>query len=88
MQSVLEQRFPHIIARLTEVWGDGRQARDYLDALLFKESSRAERQGFTNDTWLELMFLNDLLHLEYPPRPSSLATDVWAEAADVTPAIS
>jgi len=88
MQSVLEQRFPHIAARLIEVWQDGRQAHDYLDALLFKESTRAERHGFTDDTWLELMFLNDLLHLEYPPQSSPLATDVWAEAADVAPATS
>ncbi len=88
MQSGLEQRFPHIAARLIQVWHDGRQARDYLDALLFKESTRAERHGFTGDTWLELMFLNDLLRLEYPPPSSPLATDVWAEAPGVAPATS
>jgi hypothetical protein len=88
MQSVLEQRFPHIVARLTEVWLDGRQAREYLDALLFKESARAERQGFTNDLWLELIFLNDLLRIEYPPQTSPHAIDIWAEAADVPSATS
>ncbi len=82
MQSTLEQRFPHIAVRLTEVWRDGSQASEYLDALLFKESARAERQGFTDDTWLELTLLNDVLRLEYPPLISSTATDVWAQAAD------
>jgi hypothetical protein len=88
MQSVLEQRFPHIAARLTEVWLDGCQASNYLDALLFKESARAERHGFTNDLWLELTFLNDLLRLEYPPQSSPHAIDIWAEAADVPAATS
>lgn len=88
MQSVLEQRYPHIVARLTDIWLDGRQAREYLDALLFKESARAERQGFTNDLWLELIFLNDLLRIEYPPQTSPHAIDIWAEAADVPPATS
>ena len=88
MQSVLEQRYPHIVARLTEIWLDGRQAKEYLDALLFKESARAERQGFTNDLWLELIFLNDLLRIEYPPQTSPHAIDIWAEAADVPPATS
>ena len=82
MQSTLEQRFPHIAAKLTEVWRDGSQATEYLDALLFKESARAERHGFTDDTWLELTLLNDVIRLEYPPLISSTATDVWAQAAD------
>ena len=85
MQSLLEQRFPHIVAHLIELWGNGRAAANYLDILLFKESARAERQGFNNDAWLELMFLNDLLRLEHPPQPSPLATDVWAEASDASP---
>ncbi|MBT9612086.1 MAG: hypothetical protein IV108_02340 [Burkholderiales bacterium] len=82
MQSTLEQRFPHIATKLTEVWRDGSQAREYLDALLFKESTRAERHGFTDDTWLELTLLNEVLRLEYPLRVSSTATDIWAQAAD------
>ena len=86
MQSLLEQRFPHIASRLTEIWLDGKKACDYLDALLFKESSRAERHGFTNDTWQELTFLNDLLLEEYPPRRSTLAVDVWAYAVEAGPA--
>lgn len=85
MQTTLEQRFPHIVSRLTEVWLDGKQACDYLDALLFKESARAERHGFTDDTWLELTFLNDLLLEEYPPQRSTTAIDVWAYAADAGP---
>ena len=78
MQSVLEQRFPRIAQRLTEVWIDSQQAYDYLDALLFKESARIERQGFSDDTWKELTFLNELLKAEMPPQSSALATDVWA----------
>ena len=88
MQSVLEQRFPHIVTRLTEVWLDGRQASNYLDALLFKESMRANRQGFPNDLWLELIFLNDLLQIEYPPQTSPHAVDVWAQVENVSTAIS
>lgn len=86
MQSTLEQRFPHIVNKLTEIWRDGSQAQNYLDVLLFKESARAERQGFTDDTWLELTLLNDVLRLEYPPLLSSTATDVWALVADASPA--
>ena len=82
MQSTLEQRFPHIAAKLTEVWPDGNQAMEYLDGLLFKESTRAARQGFTDDTWIELTLLSDVLRLEYPQRISSTATDIWAYAAD------
>ncbi len=88
MQTLLEQRFPHIVQRLIELWGNGREAANYLDVLLFKESARAERQGFNNEAWLELTFLNDLLRIEYPPQASSLATDVWAEASDASPSTS
>jgi len=88
MQSVLEQRFPHITRRLTEVWLDNPQAFAYLDALLFKESARVERRGFTDDTWEELTFLHDLLIAEFPPQTSAHATDVWAYAADTAPVIS
>lgn len=88
MQSTLEQRFPHIAVKLTEVWRNGNQATEYLDALLFKESTRAERHGFTDDTWLELTLLNDVIRLEYPPLMSSTATDVWAQASDAPPLTS
>ena len=88
MQSVLEQRFPRIVQRLTEVWIDSRQAYAYLDALLFKESTRVERHGFTDDTWKELTFLNDLLITEFPPQTPSHATDIWAYAADSAPVTS
>jgi len=82
MQSTIEQRFPHIATKLTEVWQNAGQARDYLDALLFKESTRVERHGFTDDSWQEITLLSEVLRLEYPPLPSSTATDVWAQVAD------
>lgn len=88
MQSVLEQRFPHIARRLTEVWHDSQKAYPYLDALLFKESARIERQGFTDDTWKELTFLNELLLTEFPPQTPSQAIDVWSYAADTAPVTS
>ena len=88
MQSLLEQRFPHIISRLMEVWLDGPRAQSYLDALLFKESARAERHGFTDDTWMELTFLNDLLLEEHPQHHAGMAIDVWSHAADTGPLIS
>lgn len=82
MQTNLERRFPRIVTQLGEVWGNGPAALDYLDHLLFKEASRVERQGFTDEIWMDLMFLNDLLKTEHPARTAGLGTDVWAEAAD------
>lgn len=81
MQSTLEQQFPHIAVKLTQVWRNGYEATEYLDALLFKEASRSERHGFTDDTWHELTLLKDVLRVEYPPLPSPDAIDVWANAS-------
>jgi hypothetical protein len=81
MESHVEERFPHIVAHLTEVWPDGEKATGYLDDLLFTEKVRPGRHGFDPDIWMELQFLNDLLRIEYPPRRSPLAIDVWAETA-------
>jgi hypothetical protein len=82
MASALEQRFPHIVQRLTEIWAKGEEARHYLDDLLFTGRLRADRHGFDEDVWMELTMLNDLLRLEHPPIPSELATDIWAIAME------
>lgn len=78
MQSVLEQRFPHIVNRLMEAWPQGSGAARYLDELLFTGRLRSDRHGFDENVWMELTFLNELLRIEHPPARSDLATDVWA----------
>lgn len=80
MQSALEQTYPHIVARLLEAWPKGDEAMRYLDDLLFNGRQRPDRHGFNADVWMELTFLNDLLHAEFPAAPSELATDIWAIA--------
>ncbi len=66
MASYLEQRFPHVVSRLTSLWSDPPQAAGYLDGLLFKERERVERRGFDLDAWRELVFLDRLLSIEKP----------------------
>ena len=78
MQSALEQTFPRIVDHLLETWPKATEAQHYLDDLLF--TGRPERHGFTEEVWMELTFLNDLLRLESPTLPSDLATDIWAIA--------
>lgn len=83
MQSALEQRFPHIVSRLTEAWPQGRSAASYLDELLFTGRTRPDRHGFDENVWAELTFLNDLLRIEYPSAPSDTATDIWGMSFNV-----
>jgi hypothetical protein len=80
MQSALEQTFPHIVDHLLEAWPKGSEAMRYLDELLFTGGQRPDRHGFNEDVWMELTFLNDLLHEECPTAPSELATDIWGIA--------
>jgi hypothetical protein len=80
MQSALEQNFPHVVERLMKDWPKGTEAMSYLDDLLFTGGQRPDRHGFNEQVWMELTFLNDLLHAECPAPPSELATDIWALA--------
>jgi len=80
MQSTLEQRFPHIVSRLMEVWPKADHAARYLDELLFTGRLRADRHGFDESVWMDLTFLSDLLRAEHPAAPSDTATDIWAIA--------
>ena len=63
-----------------EAWPKAGESLHYLDELLF--SGRPERHGFTEEIWMELTFLNELLQLEYPSLPSDQATDIWAMALE------
>lgn len=54
--SILETRFPHIIAQLHATWPD---SQDYLDSLMI--DLRGNRQGFPPDAMSEILFLTDLL---------------------------
>ncbi len=85
MYSALEQRHPRIAAQLAELWNEGAPAVDYLDRLLFTETTRENRHGFGSEVWLELMLLHEVLQLEHPRPTSGLATDIWAAAADAGP---
>lgn len=73
----LEQRFPRIFARITELWG--RPALDsYLDDLLLCD--RDGRQGFPPDIAMELFRLtsaHDALGLSAKKSPTG-----WAAADD------
>lgn len=55
--SELEKKFPHIVEKLTMLWGHyGISA--YLSHLLIDD--RGDRHGFTGDVMSEIMFLNNL----------------------------
>ncbi|MFC5302042.1 hypothetical protein [Azospira restricta] len=50
----IEQRFPHVLARLAELWGT-RDADRYLDSLMV--SDRPNRAGFPPDVAMEIFRL-------------------------------
>jgi hypothetical protein len=50
----LEARFPHILAKLAELWGSG-EADRYLDSLMV--SDRVDRAGFPPDVAMEIFRL-------------------------------
>ena len=54
--SVLETRFPHIVAQLVATWP---ASQDYLDGLMI--DTRGGRLGFPLDAMSEILFLNDLV---------------------------
>ena len=53
----IEQRFPHILAKIAELWGTP-QLDAYLDVLLLPE--RQERQGFPADVATEVFRLSSV----------------------------
>jgi hypothetical protein len=67
----LDQRYPHILERITQLWGTS-QIDPYLQELLL--DSRGDRQGFPPDVMSDLMFLHGL-HVEDRETPAT--RDVW-----------
>ncbi|MBI2308340.1 MAG: hypothetical protein HYU78_13640 [Rhodocyclales bacterium] len=51
----IEQRFPHVLARLADLWGT-READRYLDSLMV--SDRPNRAGFPPDVAMEVFRLS------------------------------
>lgn len=63
MISILEQRFPHAIKRLTRSWGDAASfGKTFSDLTL---DTRGDRSGWPFDAWLELMFLQEVHDLAH-----------------------
>jgi len=68
--SRLDERYPHILERIAQLWGTT-QIDNYLQELLL--DSRGGREGFAPDVMRDLMYLQGL-HIEAKERP---AADVW-----------
>ena len=65
---LVEQRFPHILAKLVEVWNTP-ELEPYLDRLVF--SDRDGRRGFPEEVALELFHLGTALRTLGLIKPSS-----------------
>jgi len=69
--SRLDERYPHILERIAQLWGTS-QIDDYLQDLLL--DSRGSREGFAPEVMSDLMYLQGL-HIEGKERGP--AGDVW-----------
>ncbi len=63
MGTLIEDRFPHLIEGLTKNWGKPRYFDDYFQTLVF--DGRWDRNGWPEDAWEELQFLQELHRLAY-----------------------
>ncbi|MEO8410146.1 MAG: hypothetical protein ABI478_06215 [Propionivibrio sp.] len=73
----IEQGFPHVLARIAELWGTP-QLDAYLDALLLPD--RQERQGFPADVATEVFRLS-AIHSEITFEKKA-TTSGWSEVVD------
>jgi len=55
MESFVEERFPHLVSRLTAGWGDKQAFGAVMVDLMF--DTRGGRIGFPAEAWEELHFL-------------------------------
>jgi hypothetical protein len=69
----IEQRFPHILAKLVSLWGKP-EADAYLNGLMVAD--RADRQGFPADAASELFRLSMIHGALQPEKPTFQAG--WA----------
>ena len=58
MSSYLEERFPHLIAPLTETWGKPEEFGPFMFDLIYDR--RGGRTGWPVEAWQELSFLEAL----------------------------
>ena len=73
----IEQRYPHILARLAELWGTPALDK-YLDVLLLPD--RQERQGFPGDVAKEVFHLSSVhSHLTFDQKA---VTSGWGAVVD------
>jgi hypothetical protein len=63
MISVLEEKFPHVIKRLLECWGDPEYFRLVFDDLT--QDRRGDRHGWPEEAWMELLFLEEIHDLAH-----------------------
>ncbi|MEA3277370.1 MAG: hypothetical protein U9Q81_19225 [Pseudomonadota bacterium] len=76
MKSILEERFSHVVQRLSDCWGD-----PYAFTLLHRElmfDTRGTRTGWPMEAWQELTFLMELHDLAYGSAQD--AGDAWSES--------
>lgn len=65
MSSYLEDRFPHVVARLTAAWGKPCEFYEMFNDLIFDK--RGGRSGWPEEAWAELSWLNQLHKLVCQP---------------------
>lgn len=58
MSSYLEERFPHVVQKILETWGNPKEFSDMFNDLIF--DARGGRSGWPVEAWQELEFLNAL----------------------------
>lgn len=75
-RSVLEDRFPHLIPRLTACWGDPSSFGLLFEDLMFDR--RGGRSGWPFDAFQELDLLQEVHRLACGP--SDPARDIWDQA--------
>jgi len=58
------EKFPHVVSKLATVWGTGSFESVINDYTM--DRTRGNRQGFTEDSFRDLVELKDLHQLIYP----------------------
>lgn len=58
MSSYLEDRFPHIVARMEKTWGNPCAFNEMFNDLIFDK--RGGRSGWPEEAWAELSWINQL----------------------------
>ena len=77
MSTYLEDRFPHIVKRLEEAWGNAKAFQDVFNDLMFDQ--RGGRTGLPEEAWTELSWVSQLhkavLQIGSEPEPDEPMDD-------------